>query len=1041
MSKNAVKLGLMPPLTGLVGIYGTEISRAGQIACQEVNENGGVLGRPLELVIEDDGSLPESAVVAATRLVDEHRCAAIIGNLLSNSRIAVAYRVAEPRKIPYLNFSFYEGSIISRYFFHFAALPNQQIDRMIPYMRNKYGPRMFFAGNNYEWPRGSIDAAKRALVRAGGEVAGEEYCPIGVSAEDMERLLDHVEDVGPDVFVPYFAGADQVNLLTRFTERGLKKRMAVVMGHYDEIMASILPPAVREGFYSSNTYFMTVDTAENRNYLARLATLPGVSGIWPQGNGILTNFGEGTYICVKAFAKAANEAGSLDPEALIDVLQTISLPAPQGTVRIDPVTHHAKVNTYLSRCGADGVFNIAVTFGANDPVLPERYNHQRISHQATLEDDIRLQARMLERMNEAVLLVSSQEGSILYTNAGADNLFGYDKGELLGKPVAVINSPAERDPHDTAAGIIRILMERGEWQGEIQNIRKDGSSVWCAASVSVFTHPVHGEVWLSVHTDISARKQAEESLRLSEERIRLVIDATNDGIWDWNPVTHEDYLSPRWKEILGYRDDELPNVDSTFFDLIHPDDRAAVAQAVTRHFEHGKPYRTEMRMRHKDGEYRWTLSRGEAVCDTDGRPIRMVGTITDITERKRNEAELIGHREHLEELVQIRTMALVTAKNDAERANLAKSEFLSRMSHELRTPMNAILGFGQILEMESLSVNQRESVSEILRAGHHLLVLINELLDLSRIEAGHLDILLEPVNLATVTNAALKMVSAAVQDNHISIHNRVASGTHHYVIADNTRLRQVLVNLLSNAAKYNRPGGHIRIACEAPDSESLRLSITDTGPGIPPEKRDNLFKPFERLGAEFGKTEGTGIGLALSKQLVELMGGTIGMASTPGEGTTFWFDLPRVTPALTTSPEQGARNELATIDMQQVLYIEDNPANVRLVKQLFSVYPDMSLITAATGEAGIELAIQHQPGLILLDIHLPGIDGYETLRRLRANPATANIPVIALTADAMPLDVKRGLAAGFVRYITKPVVIEELLDAVKQAMRANATEG
>ena len=401
MKKETVKLGVMPPLTGLVGIYGSEIQRAAQIACQEVNENGGVLGKLLELVIEDDGSLPQSAVVAAEKLLDHHRCVGIIGNLLSNSRIAVAYQVAEPRKIPYLNFSFYEGSILSRYFFHFAALPNQQIDCMIPYMHEKFGPRMFFAGNNYEWPRGSIDAAKRALHRVNGEIVGEEYTPIGVDAASIERLLDKVEATAPDVFVPYFAGVDQVNLLTRFTQRGLKQNIAVVMGHYDEMMASHLPAEVRAGFYSSNTYFMSVDSAENRDYIARLAQQPGISGIWPQGNGILTNFGEGTYICVKAFAQAANQAGSLDSEALVDALKTLQVTGPQGVVRMDPSTHHATVNTYLSRCGADGTFTIVEKFGAIEPILPERYNHQRISHQATLEEDIRLQARILEQMSEA----------------------------------------------------------------------------------------------------------------------------------------------------------------------------------------------------------------------------------------------------------------------------------------------------------------------------------------------------------------------------------------------------------------------------------------------------------------------------------------------------------------------------------------------------------------------------------------------------------------------------------------------------------------
>lgn len=237
MGSPSIKLGLMPPLTGVVGMYGDEIVRAAQFACQEINDEGGILGTPLELVVEDDGSLPESAVAAANRLVTQHRCTALIGNLLSNSRIAVAYQIAEPRRIPYLNFSFYEGSILSRYFFHFAALPNQQIERMIPSMRERFGQRMFFAGNNYEWPRGSIDAAKTVLATVGGQTVGEEYLPLGLRHEAIEALLDQVEAAAPDVFVPYFAGEDQLKLLTRFSERGLKSRMAVVMGHFDEVMA------------------------------------------------------------------------------------------------------------------------------------------------------------------------------------------------------------------------------------------------------------------------------------------------------------------------------------------------------------------------------------------------------------------------------------------------------------------------------------------------------------------------------------------------------------------------------------------------------------------------------------------------------------------------------------------------------------------------------------------------------------------------------------------------------------------------------------
>jgi ABC-type branched-subunit amino acid transport system substrate-binding protein len=369
----AVKLGLMAPQSGIVEMYGAEIIRAAQIACAQVNEAGGVLGRPLELCIEDDGSLPHTAVPAALRLVDGQRCAAIIGNLLSNSRIAVATEVAATRAVPYLNFSFYEGNIDVPTFFHFAALPNQQIDRMIPFMAERFGGKMYFIGSDYEWPKGSINAARMVLFAHGGRAVGEEYFPIGVDGQHFEGLLDRVKRSGADVLVPYFAGADQVELLTRFSRRGLKGKMAVVMGHYDEVMASRLPPEVRAGFYSSNTYFMSIDTAENRRYLERLAKMPGVTGIWPYGNGMLTNFGEGAYHCVHAFARAAIAAGSLDSDALVAALEHVTTEGPQGVVRMDPITHHAHVSTFLARSRVDGTFAIIERFGVNPPVIPAPY--------------------------------------------------------------------------------------------------------------------------------------------------------------------------------------------------------------------------------------------------------------------------------------------------------------------------------------------------------------------------------------------------------------------------------------------------------------------------------------------------------------------------------------------------------------------------------------------------------------------------------------------------------------------------------------------
>ncbi|MDP3136963.1 MAG: transporter substrate-binding protein, partial [Burkholderiaceae bacterium] len=370
--------------------------------------------------------MPDTAVPAAKKLIDEHGCVAIIGNLLSNSRIAVAFQVAEPRQGPLLNFSFYEGSISSRYFFHFAALPNQQIDKMIPFMARRYGLKMFFAGNNYEWPRGSIDAAKRALQRLDGYVAGEEYLPIGASMDEIDQLLEQVARSGADVFVPYFAGLDQLTLLTRFAERGLKQRMAVVMGHYDEMLASLLSPAVREGLYSSNTYFMSLETAESRLYLQQLARLPGITGIWPRGNGVLTNFGEGAYLCVHAFARAVELAGTVAAEALVDALERVRVTGPQGVVEMDAATHHASVNSYLACCNADGAFAIVQDFGRIPPQIPERYQAQKQAarlHESPASPAVtaRLAAEMGAarlRVENAQHILSIADMAIIATDAG-----------------------------------------------------------------------------------------------------------------------------------------------------------------------------------------------------------------------------------------------------------------------------------------------------------------------------------------------------------------------------------------------------------------------------------------------------------------------------------------------------------------------------------------------------------------------------------------------------------------------------------------------
>ena len=529
-----IRIGLMPPLTGLVKIYGPEITWAARIACDEINERGGVLGRPLELIVEDDGSLPDTAVPAARRLIDEHDCVAIIGNLLSNSRIAVATQVAEPKRIPLLNFSFYEGSISGRYFFHFAALPNQQIDRMIPFMAQRYGLKMFFAGNNYEWPRGSIDAAKRALLQIDGNCVGEEYLDISVTVTDIDRLLEQVARSGADVFVPYFAGTDQITLLTRFSEMGLKKRVAVVMGHYDEMLVSYLSPEVREGFYSSNTYFMSLDTLENRQYLQRLASQPGVDGVWPHGNGVLTNFGEGTYLCVHAFANAAEAAGTVESEALVNALERVRVVGPQGAVEMDAVTHHASVNTYLSRCNPDGTFTIVERFGNNLPQIPERYREQMQAAQlhespTTPEVTARLAAEIgaaqrklgtaqqILTIADMAILATTATGIITEANRCACQIFGYGENELIGMSVHLLLPPHFRQRHvELLRGFVESTETERRMSGraEVSGYRKDGSFFPLEAAIAKFRNSDQGDDWLLVVTmmDITERKKAEENL-------------------------------------------------------------------------------------------------------------------------------------------------------------------------------------------------------------------------------------------------------------------------------------------------------------------------------------------------------------------------------------------------------------------------------------------------------------------------------------------------------------------------------------------------
>lgn len=479
------------------------------------------------------------------------------------------------------------------------------------------------------------------------------------------------------------------------------------------------------------------------------------------------------------------------------------------------------------------------------------------------------------------------------------------------------------------------------------------------------------------------------------------------GYWTVNLKSGELVWSDEIYRIFGQAPQSFHPSRERFYSTVHPDDRDEVLRIEKEAFEQNKIFRCDHRIVLQDGSVRWVHEEARTEKDGDGTPLSMTGTVQDITERK--------NIEH----------ALGDARDIAERASQAKSEFLSRMSHELRTPMNAVLGFAQVLDLEDLSPEQKQCTEEIRQAGNHLLQLIDELLDMSRIEAGRFTVVIQSVDVCDVVRDACSMAQSVLAANEVTLNNNCEPGTS--VLADPVRLRQVLVNLLTNAAKYNHKGGRVTVSATSLPDGSVKIAVTDTGPGISPADRNRLFQPFERLGAEHRNVEGTGIGLALSKKITTLMGGELELDSTPGHGSTFTVTLRSAGASHSHTARSLDREHDVADDGMTVLYIEDDAANLRVVEALLRRYPQYRLLSAVNGEYGLELARRYRPGLILLDIRLPGMDGYRVFEELQKYQETASIPVVALSADAMPIEIERGLKAGFKNYLTKPVRMDLLL--------------
>jgi PAS domain S-box-containing protein len=646
-------------------------------------------------------------------------------------------------------------------------------------------------------------------------------------------------------------------------------------------------------------------------------------------------------------------------------------------------------------------------------------------------------------------IATDEKGVIQLFNVGAERMLGYTALEVVDKI-----TPADiSDPQEVIARAKALSLElattitpgfealvfkasRGiEDIYELTYIRKDGSRFPAVVSVTALRDDLGGIIgYLLIGTDNTARKQVEAEQKLLDQRLRdqqfytrSLIESNIDAIMTTDPAGIITDVNKQMEALTGCTRDEL--IGAPFKNYFTDPERAEAG--IKRVLGGSKVTDYELTARARDGRETVVSYNATTFHDRDRKLQGVFAAARDVTERKR-----------FERTQQENNVELKRAKAAAEKANLAKSDFLSSMSHELRSPLNAILGFAQLINSDSPppTPSQTASIDQILHAGWYLLELINEILDLAQIESGKLALSLEPTSLAEVMFECRAMIEPQGQRRGIKM-TFPRFDIPCVVDADRTRLKQVLINLLSNAIKYNQANGTVVVDCDCAtsDPERVRISVRDTGAGLPPDMLMQLFQPFNRLGRETGAEEGTGIGLVMSKRLVELMGGAIGVESTVGLGSVFWFDLnPAVAPRLTIDQAESTAIAQAQVrhgaPLRTLLYVEDNPANLKLIEQLIARRPDMRLLSARDGNLGIQLARANHPEVILMDINLPGISGIEALKILREDPGTAHIPVVALSANAMPRDIEKGLQAGFFRYLTKPIKVNEFMDTLDLAL-------
>ena len=645
-------------------------------------------------------------------------------------------------------------------------------------------------------------------------------------------------------------------------------------------------------------------------------------------------------------------------------------------------------------------------------------------------------------------IATDDRGVIQIFNVGAERMLGYAAADVLNKI-----TPADMsDPQELVVRAKALSVEFGtpinpgfealvfkasrgiEDIYELTYLRKDHSRLTAMVSVTALRDNSSEIIgYLLIGTDNTARQRVEKErekldqhLRDQQFYTRTLIESNIDALMTTDSAGIISDVNKQTEALTGCTRDEL--IGAPFKNHFTEPERAQAA--ITRVLRENKVTHYELTARARDGSQTVVSFHATTFHDRDRKLQGVFAAVRDITERK-----------VLDQVLQKSNRELQEAMSIAEKANLAKSDFLSSMSHELRTPLSAILGFAQLIESGApkLTVFQKRSVDQILLAGWYLLELINQILDLARIESGKLSLSLEPTSLQEVLQECEAMIGPLAHKRGIKLTFSELKAAY-FVKADRTRVKQILTNLLSNAIKYNRVDGAVRVECVEVSAERIRIRVEDTGEGLSGEQLDQLFQPFNRLGQEASDEEGTGIGLVMTKRLAELMGGRIGVESTLGKGSQFWLEI-----NLT-----DERNEIGNLvddknlhlppsyagaPIRTLLYIEDNPANLLLVESLIERRPDIELLTARDGHRGIEMARACLPDVILMDINLPGISGVRAMKILNDDQATTHIPVVALSANAMPRDIEKGIEAGFFRYLTKPIKINEFMETLDEALK------